>query len=463
MQSGRVSGHLYYQYFYIRTYLSIGHSQRSWVISSVVPFCPSLTHLCIMNQTIDRSVVQALSKAVQDGRLPSLSHLSLINCRRTPYRNSSNPPLGLSAIFKSTWPQIQYLNLCGTLLGRKDIAKLSETSRVNLLPSLQALFLTVNSILHPNESLQLLWVNPLNSLTTFCLDDSDLETFLQFTKAIARNMFPNLVNLAISQRKANPGIDLELISFESLKFLRYLTLHRYILQGLKSLICNRHRNKLRSLDISYCLGVSQSLASLLGYQFLSLSSLILSHCGLCCEDLHSLAQANLENTLPCLLYLDISENFVELKWLFHNNCTWNNLRGLNVARVYYKAKYEDNLSKIIPDGCLPSLEEFSFSKEYYKKLGVKLMKLKLLQVHIYQAKSLKNISLEVEKSLLPALCMVCINFTQGETGFARLDLLPQLHKIEGIRRLQKMNITCHLAVTPDIPFTAATCVFLVCL
>ena len=86
--------------------LSIGHSQRSWVISSVVPFCPSLTHLCIMNQTIDRSVVQALSKAVQDDRLPSLSHLSLINCKRTPYRNSSNPPLGLSAIFKSKWPQI---------------------------------------------------------------------------------------------------------------------------------------------------------------------------------------------------------------------------------------------------------------------------------------------------------------------------------------------------------------------
>ena len=212
------------------------------------------------------------------------------------------------------------------------------------------------------------------------------------------------------------------------------------------------------MDISYGLGVSQSLASLLGYEFLSLSNLILSDCGLCCEDLQSLAQANLDNTLPCLLYLDISENVVELKWLFHNNCTWNNLRGLNVARVYYKAKYEDNLSKIIPDGCLPSLEEFSFSKEYYKKLGVKLMKLKMLQVHIYQAKSLRNISLEVEKRLLPALCTVCINFTQGETGFAGLDLLPQLHKIEGVRRLQKMNITCHLAVTPDIPFTAATCV-----
>ena len=96
----------------------------------------------------------------------------------------------------------------------------------------------------------------------------------------------------------------------------------------------------------------------------------------------------------------ISENVVELKWLFHNNCTWNNLRGLNVARVYYNAKYEDNLSKIIPDECLPSLEEFSFSKEYYKKLGVKLMKLKMLQVHIYQAKSLRNISLEVEKRLI---------------------------------------------------------------
>ena len=417
--------------------LNIGDtSQRSRVTSSVVPSCPYLTRLCIFDQTVDRSVMQALSEAMQDDLLPSLSHLSFIKCKRIRLIKSKKKkgkskkrvsPLGLSDIFKSSWPQLRYLNLCDTVLGKKDMAILSETSRMLPLPRLESLLLTVNSVLHANETLKLLWENPLNSLTSFCLDDPDCETFMQFTEAIVWNKFPNLKNLAILQKGSNTSIDPKYLRLKGLKFLRYLTLHKLILyyDDLKSLIKNINRKKLLSLDISQGPGVSQSLVLLLRYKYMSLSALILRDCGLYRQDLCSLAQANVEDRLPCLQYLDISHNFVELKWLFHNSCGWNKLLGLNVAEVYYNSECENNLSKIMPTSYLRSLEEFTFSKEYYKELGVRLEKLKMLRVHVYHAESLDAISHYVGEGLLPALSTVCIKFTKGKTGFRRLDQLPQ--------------------------------------
>ena len=94
--------------------------------------CPYLTNLSFTNLVLKKSALQALSTAMSDGKLPRLFHLTFKDCRRLNGR--------LSILFALPWPNIIYLNMCGTQVSFSDLGVLFRTGTdVDNLPSLTSL------------------------------------------------------------------------------------------------------------------------------------------------------------------------------------------------------------------------------------------------------------------------------------------------------------------------------------
>ena len=110
-----------------------------------------------------------------------------------------------------------------------------------------------------------------------------------------------------------------------------------------------------TIDISHGTGMRNQLSTLLHYLFTSLSTLVLSNCGLTNVDLQSLAHASLDCKLPALRYLNLSENSIDLKHLFHQGCKWDQLLTLDIKGI----KRQSLFGKERLD-CLTSLEEITF-------------------------------------------------------------------------------------------------------
>ena len=94
--------------------------------------CKLLTHICFYGFQIDDSVVTNLSRAMQEGKLPVLSHFTIGKCQ-------FNIRGKLSQLFSCQWPTLKYLNLNSSYLDRSDIKILS--SHGTLLPKLSSLML----------------------------------------------------------------------------------------------------------------------------------------------------------------------------------------------------------------------------------------------------------------------------------------------------------------------------------
>ena len=119
---------------------SVGESNRSFLYAKHdLPLCLHLTHLSLTSSklVVDNSVFKVLSKAVQDGKLPNLCHLSLRNHSNT---DKNLPPLPL--LFQTQWPSLTHLDLIGCKLVNTDIQIVfgaTDLSHTNHMPNLSSL------------------------------------------------------------------------------------------------------------------------------------------------------------------------------------------------------------------------------------------------------------------------------------------------------------------------------------
>ena len=84
--------------------------------------------------------------------------------------------------------------------------------------------------------------------------------------------------------------------------------------------------QMTDFDILGSHGFTGNLSVLFTHCLPTLSTLIMSHCGLNSDDVHSLVQAEVEGKLPQLKHLDISENQTfKISDLFTDSAQWNQL------------------------------------------------------------------------------------------------------------------------------------------
>ena len=88
------------------------------VTASGIEIYPSLTHLCFTQTVISENTLVALSKAMNMGHFPQLSHLSFGGCG-TVLKGK------LSLLLSSKWLTLTHLNLKGSCLEENDIQILS--------------------------------------------------------------------------------------------------------------------------------------------------------------------------------------------------------------------------------------------------------------------------------------------------------------------------------------------------
>ena len=89
--------------------------------------------------------------------------------------------------------------------------------------------------------------------------------------------------------------------------------------------------QLTELDMSGSFGFTGSLSILFNNSFLTLNTLILRSCLLNPDDMIALSRANVEDKLPQLKHLDISQNRKdEMSFLFTNSAQWNLLKTLTI-------------------------------------------------------------------------------------------------------------------------------------
>ena len=194
-------------------------------------------------------------------------------------------------------------------------------------------------------------------------------------------------------------------------------------------------------------------------EFPSLDTLILSDCGLNSLDLSSLAQASADGKLPELRHLDISHNGqvhnchndAGLRNLFSFPCKWKRLISLNIIATRDRPNSFESFSEIVGSDCLQSLEEFSFCVEYFHKIGC-MHKIKILHILVKNEKAISAVAEEKQHGLLPSLQTVCIIFVEG-SPLAR----TRLFQIDGVRKLTELNVSWHLALSPEPPLVSGAC------
>ena len=100
-------------------------------------------------------------------------------------------------------------------------------------------------------------------------------------------------------------------------------------QTLTNIIFRRNLHQtVRILDLSHSLEMTEGMSKLLNNTLSKLNTLNLSDCGLHSRDLSSLAKASVQNRLPQLKCLDISQNDSiadKLHYLFHDSSARNQL------------------------------------------------------------------------------------------------------------------------------------------
>ena len=352
----------------LRKLYIINNLYCSMVCKREIPKCPLLTHLSFVNirrfdSAVDGSVMSALSRAVKEGNLPKLTHLSFDDCL-------FNPGIQLSSLLETAWPNLTELNLTGGHFDVKDFKALSAANKKGLLPVLKSLF--VCDLYKINESaIKWLFKHPWPNLTHFVLDNMSSCSGCELTGVLKQGKLIDLTDLAITlgpQQNTeglyiHPDTCPNLISFKLGQMGLPVSQLAFVLM----------RWKLQKLDISFCLNITRGLCSLFSHNLPSLTTLIMKDCDLIPKDLSSLGQASVKGTIQNLRHLDISRNLKcagHLESLFDASCSWNDLLSLDFTQsgIHEKSKKRnifardlDVLCLKIEDGFLRSLEEVSFT------------------------------------------------------------------------------------------------------
>ena len=182
---------------------------------SAIPFLPNLTRVSFMNQTLNQNLLVALSRAISEGCLPTLTYLGFVSCKGL--RGN------LSLLFHSKWIQLNHLTICETDLHDADIQILFMTGSSCLLPNF-------NSLIQRNKHHSCrnnLWLSqPCPNLTSLFLNDSKDHIL---AKAIKQGDFPNLSNLGLYSSRGNMPLHLHMLGLNCLNALQILILHGYLI------------------------------------------------------------------------------------------------------------------------------------------------------------------------------------------------------------------------------------------
>ena len=233
----------------------------------LTPFCHyRLTHLSIVSHIISYNTFRILSRAVKKRQLPRISHMSLIDCEGTSKQgNECIWTLHLKILFQYPWPELTHLNLYESDLDKTDTEALCTSSK---LPKLKSLVISVDSVLHKNEAIPLLWEQPLKDITSFILDGPNETVFEKFVSALSESKFPNVITLAIFAKEASHKLRVKRLDF--LDFFLDFSLKSLILfdfvkneDDLHDLYVNTRviRPTLSRLDLSHSFGIRGELCT----------------------------------------------------------------------------------------------------------------------------------------------------------------------------------------------------------
>ena len=338
-----------------------------------ISVCRGLTDLVFTGHGIDinKSILTALCRAMDEHHLPELYHLSLSGCE-------SSLKGQMQHLFATSWPSLTHLDVAKCVLNEQDIGIICAAADDNLgqnsLPNLSSLAISPKYI-EVNEKFEFL-KKPWNELKSLELARGEPSSMLRqqkleyqayaiFMNALSQGMFPKLEQLAAAECLPK--------QFEELKYLKSLKLSngrsRYdrILLDVKQLSEEFPVFNLEQIDLSDS-QLSSNLAHLFCQTFPRLESLILRSCGLPPDSGSSLAQANAYGRFPKLKQLDLSGNSCTSTNLFEINSTWKELQILRTSENFGNwAETFQKIAKMVHSGYLPKLEELH-ANEYEQYL-----------------------------------------------------------------------------------------------
>ena len=327
---------------------------------SELPICKFLTHLIMSSVRLQLadSVFKALSKAVQEGKMPNLSHLSFANGGN---KLKNKIPL----LFQTQWPILTHLDLTSCELDNSDIQIVlgaTDPQQENLLPALYPLAILPgyfskgdggNLLKQPwtgLTSLKMVEKIDASGYPEFSSNTVENVQLPSFIEAINNGILPNLSTLKLA-RLGFERTSLNLTSFAS---VGHPNAHGNM--DLEVLANLPFTTRLSHLDLSYN-GIGGHLPHLLCNKFELLESLNLRGCGLMDEDMQTIAQANILGYVPKLQHLDISYNAMNsFKFISDFDSKWEQLKSLEVdwTNVFSQTIFPDLVS-MFESGCLSSL------------------------------------------------------------------------------------------------------------
>ena len=295
-----------------------------------------LTHLSIIGCiVIHKNVMLAISKAVNEGKLPRLQSLRFT---------------GAAVTFELK-----------DLFGRKA-APLNLThylaSNNGLLSKLTSLAISLR--VGGKTCFDCSWSN----FASLSMKDMTKSGFSQLSKAISQGRLINLMKLSLSV-KQNEICDLKEIVPDNIPLLKNLSVQRCIgsKDGLEHLSCLLSGWSLQTLDISHSRGIKGDLSVLMSqHYFTLLENLILHDCDLNRQDLISLDRANKEGKLLKLDNLDVSGNCDLIESFGVISSRWIRLKRLRIDYLPLKLfpmviNGFNVLCPLLDKDCFPSIQE----------------------------------------------------------------------------------------------------------
>ena len=384
--------------------------------------CPSLAQIHIEEANLDESVVHNLSLDMKIGKLPSLSHLTIISCRSALKGK-------LLLLFDSPWRELTHLDLDGCALDKVDIKLLR--SHADLFPKLfsltfsasanRSLHETVNLNPGRDESLVALskdtcWPN----LHTLQISEVHSHEFNVLKEVISCKMFPQLRELNISMCVCKTTATEQIPKFD-LSSLTHFALHwfHFPRQSIKRVIPIQNFNELYSFDISHSQNVKGILTHLLSQIFSNLHTLILNDCEINKDDLKRMAHSSVKDSLPALKHLNLSYNEQirgKCKHLFTSGAKWDNLEVISLE--FDKQLSDKDFQAVelaVDSGALSSLRELYISVSEAKFLlppRNQCWQISLLHLECCSSRSysvLTNVINAVKNDVFPELTTVCFS------------------------------------------------------
>ena len=297
-----ITEHIKHLHFKKTGYRLSRNSLATVFVSGKFPHCPQLTHFILEACNVHDSVPSALTKAVQQGKLPNLKRIELNYCK----------------VNDCKWPEVPEF------------------------------------LLETNEMLDL---RKMQTLSVLKLESMDIDNLQQVNYILKKGNLPNLSHLSIkvpTEYTDSVSLQIFLDEFDPAQIakLEKLTFWQFTISAVDLEILSEKLAAIRltELDLSDSSGFTGNLSTLFTHSFLTLNTLILVACELNSSDLLSLARANVECKLPQLRHLDISRNHEEISDLFTHSAQWNQLTTLTTS--------DKNVLNVEPK-CLTSLEKLT--------------------------------------------------------------------------------------------------------